>query len=129
MGARLNDKTKKKIIADRLDGLSIRKLAAKYGVSRYAIELAIKSDPAFSQKMTQKKEENTQDMLDFLESRKIKAQNFVDLALDHLQDPAKLDKASVKTIATALGIVIDKFTALAPKQQDDDKVVIVWGRE
>ena len=127
MSKHFTERQRKRIIADRVEGMTLRSLAAKYGVSRYAIEKIIKADPEFNQKLTAKKEQNELDMIEFLESRKVKAQQFVDLALDQLQNPAKLDKASVQTIATALGIVIDKF-APVQKRTDEDKVTIVWGK-
>ena len=52
----LTDKQKKKIIADRADGLSLRQLAAKYGTSTTTIHRVIGSDPETERKVTAKKE-------------------------------------------------------------------------
>lgn len=125
--AKLSDAQRKKIIADRVNGMTFRKLAAKYGVSTTTIQKVLKRDPSLVQKVTQKKEKNTQDMLAFLDSQSESAQEFVTMALEAIKDPAKLEKASVQTIAVALGIVIDKFTQAKPKSEDEG-VVIVWGR-
>lgn len=117
MGARLTPKKKKQIIADRVEGLSIRKIAEKHGVSRYAVECAIKSDPDFSRKMTQKKEQTELDIFAYMDSRKAKAQQIIDIAFDKLTDPERWEKSSPQSIATALGIIIDKYTGLAQMQQ------------
>lgn len=125
MGKHLSDRTKKKIIADRLEGMSYRALAEKYKCSRYAIELAIKSDPNFSQKMTKKKEQNTLDMIEFLDSQKTSAQEFVLLAMQYLKDPDKLNKAGAQALATAMGIVIDKFMPVEKKQETETVKVVI----
>ena len=128
MGAHLSDRTKKKIIADRLEGMSYRRLAEKYKVSRYAIQLAIQGDPDFTQKMTEKKEQNTKDMIEFLDEQKLNAQEFILLAMEKLKDPDKLDKTGIQSIATAMGIIIDKFMPTT-KQEKNEGVEIVWGRQ
>ncbi len=127
MGLHLTDKQKKKIIADRLEGLSIRAIAAKHGVSRYAVECAIKSDPAFCQKMTRKKEQNTKEMLDFLDEQKANAQEFIVMAMEALKDEDKLKRTGAQALATAIGIIIDKFVQ-TQQTSEGEGVVIVWGR-
>lgn len=126
MAKHLTDKQKKRIIADKAAGMTYRDIAAKYGVSKYTVEKTVKSDPQFSQILDRKKKENTLSMLEFLDARSASAQEFVDLALEAIKDPAKIQKASIQTIATALGIVIDKFTSV-PKQADEG-VEMIWGK-
>ncbi len=109
--AKLTDKQRKRIIADRVDGLSLRKLADKYHVSVSTIRNVIGSDTQIAQMCTQKKEQNTLDMLAYMDSKKEQAQGIIDLYLSALADPEKLERASINNIATALGIIIDKFTA------------------
>lgn len=96
-----------------MEGLSVRKLADKYGVSPSAIQKIITSNPGLKELCTEKKQQNTQDMLEYLDARTQKAQHVLDLAFDALQDPAKYNKASVQSIATMMGIIIDKYAQLA----------------
>lgn len=128
MGAHLSDRTKKKIIADRLEGMSYRRLAEKYKCSRYAIQLAIQGDPNFTQKMTEKKEQNTKDMIAFLDEQKTSAQEFILMAMEALKDPDKLSKTGAQALATAMGIIIDKFMPVE-KKDENEGVEIVWGRQ
>ena len=107
--------------------MSLRRIAEKYGCSVYAVSKACESDQKFKQKITQKKEQNTLDMLAYLNARTKNAQEFIDIALEAIKDPEKIDKASVQTLATAIGIIIDKFTQME-KKKDDESVTIVWGR-
>lgn len=109
MAARLTDKQKKKIIADRADGLSIRQLANKYHTSTTTIHRTLKSDPETERKVTQKKEENTADILAYMESKKSVVCNIIGIGLDVLCDPEKLKTANPSQITTALGTLIDKW--------------------
>lgn len=110
---KLTPKQKKQIIADRLDGLSLRKIAAKYGVTEHAVRITIKNDPHFAQKVAQKKEQDEMDIFAYMESRKGKVQQILDIGMDQLTDPSKWAKSSPQAIATAIGILIDKYTNLA----------------
>ena len=56
-----------------------------------------------------KKEQNTADMLAYMDSRKEQAQGIIDKYLEKLADPHKLENATISQIATAMGIVVDKF--------------------
>ena len=73
-----------------------------------------KREPEITKKAEQKKEQNTLDMLAYMDSRKEQAQNVIDDYLNALADPAKIGSAKLSEIATALGIVVDKFTKNVP---------------
>ena len=109
MAARLTDKQKKKIIADRADGLSIRQLASKYHTSTTTIHRTLNSDPETERIVTQKKEENTADILAYMESKKNVVCEIIGIGLDVLCDPEKLKTANPSQITTALGTLIDKW--------------------
>ena len=109
MAARLTDKQKKKIIADRADGLSIRQLANKYHTSTTTIHRTLKCDPETERMVTQKKEENTADILAYMESKKSVVCQIIGIGLDVLCDPEKLKTANPSQITTALGTLIDKW--------------------
>ncbi|EOS23504.1 hypothetical protein C806_03010 [Lachnospiraceae bacterium 3-1] len=111
MAARLTDAQKKKIVADYSVTGSYRATAKHFGVSDQTVRRVCCSEPEISRKVAQKKEENTADMLSFMESRKRKAQGVIDRCLDIL--PEKLKSASASQVATVMGIVADKF-AKAP---------------
>ena len=53
--AKLTDKQRKKIIAESVNGSSIRALAAKYGVSTTTIQRTLKSDNDLKQKSRKKR--------------------------------------------------------------------------
>jgi len=111
MAKRLTDKQKKKIIADYVQCENIAEVSRANKVSRDTVKRIVNADPKTAEIATKKKEQNTLDMLSFMDSRKGQAQSFVDLCLSYLSDPEKLEKAKVNEITTAMGTVIDKFTA------------------
>jgi Transcriptional regulators len=119
--AKLTDKQKKKIIAEKINGSSLRALAAKYGVSRTTISRVLKSDKEMSQKVTQKKAENTASVLAFMESQKNDVCRVIGSLLKAIEDPEKIADATLNQIATAMGIVIDKYTAREAAQSADPK--------
>lgn len=118
MAARLTDEQKKKIIADYVESGSYRATAKKFGISDNTVKKICSENAQIAQKCAQKKEQNTADMLAYMESRKEKAQKAVDAYLDALTDPAKIKAAKLSEIATAMGIVVDKFTKTTAAGED-----------
>ena len=114
MAARLTDKQKKKIIADYSECGSYAATARKNGVSDKTVKAIVESDPETSRISEQKKEQNTLDMLAYMDSRKEQAQSVIDDYLKALANPEKIESAKLSEIATALGIVVDKFTKNVP---------------
>lgn len=116
MAARLTDKQKKEIIADYIQLGSYNAVAKLHGVSKDTVKRVVQSCEDFAQKAQQKKEENTADILAFMEGKKQDVCDIISIYLDALKSPEKLERASIQSIATSLGIVIDKFTKDAEKQ-------------
>ena len=114
MAARLTDKQKKKIIADYIESGSYNATAKKFGISESTVRRLCKREPEITKKAEQKKEQNTLDMLAYMDSRKDKAQKVIDDYLDALSSEEKIKNAKLSEIATALGIVVDKFTKNVP---------------
>lgn len=110
MAARLTDKQKKKIIADYVQLGSYNATAKINGVSLNTVKKIVQGNADIAEICNQKREQNTAEMIAFMDSRKGEAQKVIDAYLKALADPEKLDGASLSQIATALGIVVDKFT-------------------
>lgn len=111
MAARLTDKQKKKIVADYLELGSYNAVSKIHGVSRQTVKNIVISDTDFRRKLQQKKEENTADILAYMESKRGVVCEIIDKGLAALNSPDKLAEASPSQITTALGTLIDKFTA------------------
>ena len=120
MAKHLTDKEKKKIIADYIECNNYSQVARKYKVSVDTVKRTVLNDPETTQKTKQKKEQNTADILAFMDKKKEDVCDIIELYLHYLQDTKKLDRASIQSIATSLGIVIDKFTRDAEKKPETD---------
>lgn len=120
--AKLTDKQRKKIIAEYVEGgTSQRKLAEKYHVSPYLIRSILNGDKNLAQKISHKKEENTASVLAFMDSKKNDVCGLIDKLLAAMGDEDKLAAATVNQLATAMGIVIDKYTARETPQSSGAK--------
>lgn len=119
MAARLTDKQKKKIIADYVECGSYNATAKKNGVSVNTVKKIVNENANIAQKCKQKKEQNTADMLAYMESRKEQAKEILDTYLETLKDPEKIAAAKLSEVATTMGIMIDKFISNPMKHQLD----------
>ena len=111
MAARLTDKQKKKIIADYVQIRSYNAVAKLNSVSATTVKNIVTSQSVdFVEKCEQKKEENTADILAYMESQKQTICEIIGKGLAALNDPDKLATANPSQITTALGTLIDKWT-------------------
>ena len=109
MAARLTDKQKKKIIADYLETQSINSTAKKNGTSWKTAKVVIEQDEELTKKLEQKKEENTADILAYMESKRQEVCGIIDIGLSVLPEKIR-DARTASEVTTALGTLIDKFT-------------------
>lgn len=119
--AKLTDKQKKKIVAESVNGSSMTALAKKYGVSTTTIHRVVHGDEKLKEKVEQKKAENTVSILAFMDSKKNDVCGLIDKLLAAMADDEKLANATVNQLATAMGIVIDKYTANEAIKPSDTK--------
>lgn len=110
MAARLTDKQKKKIIADYVQVESYNAAAKMNGVSKDTVKRVVQNCDDFAQKMQQKKEENTADILKYMERQKNGVCEILDICLNELRNPEKYAKVPPQQIATTMAILIDKYT-------------------
>ena len=111
MAARLTDRQKKKIIADYIQLESYNAVAKMNGVSNHTVKRVVINSPETSEKIQQKKEENTADILDYIEQQKNGVCEILDICLNELKNPDKYAKVPPQQIATTMAILIDKYTA------------------
>lgn len=119
VAARLTDRQKKQIVIDYLETESVNAAAKRNGVSWRTANTVITESRDIQEKLEEKKEQNTLDMLAYMDSRKEQAQSVIDAYLAALANPEKLEDATLSQIATALGIIVDKFTKGAVVQHSE----------
>lgn len=118
------DKKRKEIIADFAICKNYSEVARKHGCAPNTVKNIVNHDRAFANLCEQKSEEIERDIFAHMDSRKNMVCRMVDLYLEALQDKEKIKKATPSQLSTALGIVLDKFTA-ARDRDTGEAVVIV----
>ena len=90
MAARLTDKQKKKILADYAELESYSATAKLNGVSKDTVRRIVASCADFAGKAQEKKEQNTQDILAYMDGKRDIVCEILGKGLDALNRPEKL---------------------------------------
>lgn len=109
---RLTDRQKKKIIADYVQLQSYTRAAKLNDVAESTVRKIVKDNPKCADLCALKKEQNTQDMLSYLGSKREEAQDLLGLYLKAMADPDKIAEATLPQLSTAFGTIVDKFAML-----------------
>lgn len=121
MAARLTDKQKKRIIADYVELGSYNATAKVNGVSLNTVKKIVQGNADIAEMCNEKKEQNTVDILAYMESQKGLVCEILGKGLEALNDPGKLKEATPAQITTAMGTLIDKWTAISGGPADTAK--------
>ena len=121
MAARLTDRQKKKIIADYVELQSYNAVAKKNNVTHQTVKRVVTASPEFTKIAQQKKEENTADVLAYMNEHKDLVCLFIGKGLEMLNDPEKLAAANLSQITTAMGTLIDKWAMIGGSPADTVK--------
>ncbi len=111
-GTKLTDKQKKKIIADYIENQNFSETARMNNVNKSTVKRLVDSgyDKDLQQKATEKKEENTKDILKYMDEIYDKQKSIIDLSLSALQEKLKKPDmfTNVRDIAMVYGVIFDK---------------------
>ena len=121
MAARLTDKQKKQIIADYVELGRYNAVAKKHGISKDTVRRVVGENGDIVQKTQKKKEENTADILAHMETKRDTVNKIIDVYLARLLEPEVIAKATPSQLTTALGTIIDKFTASGVIKTNDKR--------
>ena len=121
MAARLTDRQKKKIVADYLETESYNATAKKNGVCGQTVRRVVEESQGITENLKQKIEQNTTDILAYMESKRNIVCEILGRGLDALNDTEKLKGATPAQITTAMGTLIDKWTAISGGPADTAK--------
>lgn len=109
---KLTDKQKKKIIADYISNTNYSETARMNNVHASTVKRLIDSgyDKDLQEKAEHKKEENTKEILEYLDTIADKQKEIIELSMKVLVD--KLSKpdafTNIKDVATVYGVIYDK---------------------
>lgn len=120
MAARLTDRQKKQIVADYMAVETYSTVAKMHGVSKDTVRRIVQNDDDFVRKAREKKAQNSADILSYMEGRRDQVCDILQTGLDVL--PEKIRNAkSASEVTTAIGTLIDKWTAIGGGPNDTAK--------
>lgn len=108
--AKLTDSEKQKIVADYVQNQNYSETGRMNNVSDKTVKRVIESNADVVEKVEQKKEENTKDILEYMDKIYDKQKSIIDLSLSALEEKLKSPDMfmNVKDIATVYGVIFDK---------------------
>lgn len=124
MAARLTDKRKKKIIADYLELGSYNATAKKNNVSDGTVKRIVEECGDIQEKLERKKEENTADILAYMEAQKDRVCEIIDISLEVLPEKIRNAKTAAD-VTTAMGTVISKWAEIKESTGGEKVQVII----
>lgn len=122
---RLTDRKRKQIVADYLETQSVNAAARRSGVSWDTAKRVLDEDGDIAQKLEEKKAQNTEDILAYLDSQRQTVCEIIGKGLAVLNDPEKLKEATPAQITTAIGTLIDKWTQMGRADSDGGGGVVL----
>lgn len=127
MAARLTDRQKKKIVADYVELQSYNAVSKIHGVSRQTVKNIVEKEADIGQKLQQKKEENALEALAYLDSRRAKIEEAIDLHLEVLTNKEKIEAATLSQASTSFGTLVDKLLVIKERRGNEggEKVTVV----
>ena len=129
MARRLTEKEINKIVADYITTQNYSETSRINNVNEKTVRRIIKEQnhDEMKKKAEQKKEEDTKDILEYMNSIKEKQKKIIDLSLQALED--KLESpdmfTNVKDIATVYGVIFDKalkYKEIQIKSKENEQI-------
>ena len=120
MAARLTDRQKKKIIADYVQLGSYNATAKVNGVSLNTVKKIVQGNAEIAEMCNRKKDENTVDILAYMEGKRKEVCDIIEVGLSVLPDKIKAAK-SASEVTTALGTLIDEWATVSGGPADTAK--------
>lgn len=118
LAKRLTDAEKKKIVADYVINQNYSETARLNNCSDNEVRNIVKANKDFSKKLEDKKEENTQNMLDWFTSQYATKQRILNKLLKAIEEKSEdNDINTIKELATAYGIILDKELKMMEMQR------------
>lgn len=117
----MTDRQKKKIIADYVQIGNYSAVGKIHKVSPNTVKKLVNGNADIARKCEQKKEENTADIIAYMESQRDDVCEVLKICIGALKKPEKYEKTPPQQIATTMAILIDKYTAINGSGVGDDE--------
>ena len=115
-----SDKEIKLICAEYVQLQSYAAVARKLNISASGVKKIILKHPECVRMCDEKNEENSKEILAYMEGKKDKVCDIIDRYLEALLDEERIERATTVQLTTSLGTLIDKF-AMIKKENEAEK--------
>lgn len=105
---KLTDEERKKIVALYVECQNMNEVARQFNVSWQTIKNIVSAEESTLKRLEEKKQENTLDMIEWLDQNKWMMQSVMYRCLTCLDDPERYNKVRPSELATVFGIMYDK---------------------
>ena len=112
---KLTDKQRKKVIADYVENGNYSETGRMNGITNNAVKKIVQKDETSAEKFKQKKQENTETTLEYMQKQHDTKKRILDKLLQAIEEKSdKVDMfTNIKDLATAYGILLDKELKVA----------------
>lgn len=125
----LSTRKKNQIIADYVRTESYSATARLHGVSPNTVKRLVKTRPEVAEMCEVKKRADAREVAQYMDEQKKLVCEIIGNGLNALADPEKLRAASPRDIATTIGILSDKWTAIGGEKNAGVKITVEGGDE
>ena len=125
----LTTRKKNQIIADYVRTESYSATARLHGVSPNTVKRLAQTRPDVAEMCEAKKRTDAREVAQYMDEQKNLVCEIIGRGLTALADPDKLAAASPRDIATTIGILSDKWTAIGGDKNAGVKITIEGGDE
>lgn len=119
MPAKFPDRKRKKIIADYLETENLSATARANHCDPSTVKRIVESSKDFKALAKKKQEENTADMIEYMESKKGTVFEIIGKSLKIMNDEEYLRKARPNQLGTMVAILVDKWAVISEMKTDD----------
>lgn len=126
---KLSERKKNRIVADYVRTGSYSATARAHGVSPNTVKRLVQTRPEVAEMCEEKRRADAREVAQYMDDQKNLVCKIIGNGLEALADPDKLRTASPRDIATTIGILSDKWTAIGGEKNAGVKITIEGGDE
>lgn len=123
--SKFTDRQKKNIVKAYVECQNASAVARKYGCSETTIRRIVGKNPDVAEKVEEEKSKNLQSIREHMREQSGEVCSLLDKLIAYIGHEEKLEKANPKELATALGILIDKYGAAEPEKEAKDSGIVI----
>lgn len=122
---KFTDRQKKNIVKHYIECQNASAVARKYGCSEATVRRIVGKNPEVAKKVEEKKAENTETILEHMQRQAGEVCGLLDRLIEAMGEGSAIERANIVQLATALGILIDKYAERTQTESGESGGVII----